>query len=250
VLNDVTQTLMRTHFPNWNAFHQWYRSYGEKAEAAIKEVTQAFKQFELDWWATKDSRRGSHLAVVDYIARHGFDELIKNLDINVELMDAGGTTASVGKGIGKVLAASKDAQLVVLSSEKIGSPASSRITFECTSALVLARSSDGAAWRPVAQAFPRYRRLYPFPGSDKKRVEEDEVWAIIKAKQVGIEDLVRAWPASCLSRGCSVTLRLVASERRQLGFGRGTRGHRRTSRRAFLSRVIAAVSFIALQAVR
>jgi hypothetical protein len=51
VLNDVAMSLMSMHFPNWKSFHEWYRSYADKAETALKEVTQAYKQFELDWWA-------------------------------------------------------------------------------------------------------------------------------------------------------------------------------------------------------
>jgi hypothetical protein len=199
VVNDLALSLMSMHFPNWKAFHQWYREYADAVETALKELTQSYKQFELDWWqhanSTPEASGDDHLLVaVSYVNQNGFGELVKNLDVNVEVN--GEVSAVGGNDIDKIVAGDGTEGLMVLSSDKVGSPASSRITFECHSGLVLARScSPGArgspSWRPIAQAFPRYRHLYPFHGSDKKRVEEDEVWTIIKAKQVGIEDLVR-----------------------------------------------------------
>lgn len=201
VVNDLALSLMSMHFPNWKAFHQWYREYADTVETALKELTQSYKQFELDWWrqanATPAASGDDHrLVAVSYVNQNGFSELVKNLDVNVELVNASGEVSAVGGDIDQIVTGDDTEGLVVLSSDKVGSPASSRITFECHGGLVLARSSSPGArgspsWRPIAQAFPRYRHLYPFHGSDKKRTEEDEVWTIIKAKQVGIEDLVR-----------------------------------------------------------
>jgi hypothetical protein len=192
-------SLMSMHFPNWKSFHEWYRSYADKAETALKEVTQAYKHFELDWWAgaqpSPSPAPGNHLAVVSYVDQRGFGELVKNLNISVGLVGSDDRTVNelTGNYRGNVDKNVDDDQLAVLSSDSLGSPASSRIVFECNWGLVLARTG-GSQWLPVAQTFPRYRHLHPFSASDRKRMTEDEVWTIIKSKQVGIEDLVSLPP--------------------------------------------------------
>jgi hypothetical protein len=210
-------SLMSMHFPNWKSFHEWYRSYADKAETALKEVTQSFKQFELDWWdgaqSPSPAAPGDHLAVVSYVNQLGFGELIKNLNISVGLVDSDDRIVNelTGNDQGNVDKNVVDGQLAVLSSGCPGSPASSRIVFECNWGLVLARTEGGSQWLPVAQTFPRYRHLHPFSVSDRKRMTEDEVWTIIKSKQVGIEDLVSVFPPRCF---CSMSTGILSTTRR------------------------------------
>lgn len=169
---------MSTHFPTWKSIHGWYREYAEKAEVNLKEVAQAHKQLEAEWWDNTLHRRSmdtssTHgLAVVSYIQKYGTDLLLKNLGITSDSMD--------------------DGTIIALTSDRKESAGSSRIVFECNGGLVLEYNgqSSGPKWKPIAQALPRYKRLYPFYGCDLKRIDEEEIWKIIKSKQVGIEDLV------------------------------------------------------------
>jgi len=185
--------LLSTRFSNWKAVNEWYRPYAEQAEQELKEITQYYKQFELDWWVVAKTlpslaSHGDHLSVISYLDKYGLGELVKNLDISIGCVTYNGQLTEISSLDDDELVFGQEEGQTLLFSRKPGSPPISRIASECHWGLVLEKV--GQRWRPVAQAFPQYRPLLLFGQSDKRTQKEEDMQKMLKLSNVGIEDLV------------------------------------------------------------